>query len=85
MTPRSDATPPAAVPPPHSPLFTQDQLLTFLAWEAGEISEGQAVKLLAVDPVTARDMKLIAISAGVALAYRRLVKKAPEAEDAKVT
>jgi hypothetical protein len=30
-------------------------------------------------------MKLIAIGAGVALAYRRLVKKAPEAGDAKET
>lgn len=39
-----------------------------LAWEAGEITEGQAAKALGVDRVSAREMKLKAVALGRALA-----------------
>jgi hypothetical protein len=44
-----------------------ENLQIILAWEAGELSEGQAAKALEVDRVTARDMRLRAIQAGARL------------------
>jgi hypothetical protein len=69
MTTQPDA--PAGLTPPCSPRpFTRDQLLIFLAWEAGELSERQAARLLNLDWMTARDWREVAIDSGVALAYR---------------
>lgn len=42
-----------------------DRLEVCLAWEAGEISEGTAAKLLGMDRVTARGFKLDAIARGM--------------------
>ena len=41
-----------------------EDALILLAWEAGELSEGQASKALWVDRVTARDRKIAAIERG---------------------
>jgi hypothetical protein len=41
------------------------QLLCFLAWEAGELCEGEAAKFLQCDRVTARELKAQAIKGGV--------------------
>ena len=41
-----------------------EDALILLAWEAGELSEGQAAKALDVDRVTARDRRLAGISHG---------------------
>ena len=41
-----------------------EDALILLAWEAGELSEGQAAKALGVDRVTARDRRLSAVERG---------------------
>lgn len=41
-----------------------ENLKILLAWEAGELSEGQAMKAIGVDRVTARGMKCDAIREG---------------------
>ena len=42
----------------------------FLAWEAGEVSEGRMVELTGLDRVSLRDLKLSAIEQGTASALR---------------
>lgn len=44
-----------------------EDLKILLAWEAGELSEGQAMKALGVDRVSARVKKQEAIKEGAAL------------------
>lgn len=45
--------------------LTIEDLQVLLAWEAGELSEGQAAKTLGLDRVAARDLRLGQIQAGV--------------------
>lgn len=52
------------------PTTEYDRLCILLAWEAGEVSEGNAAKLLRVDRETARERKQAAIANGVRMATR---------------
>jgi len=45
-----------------------ENLQIMLAWEAGELSEGQAAKALQVERVALRDLRRIAVNSGAALA-----------------
>ena len=45
-----------------------ENLKIILAWEAGELSEGQAARAIQVDRVTLRDMRIEAINSGEGLA-----------------
>lgn len=47
-----------------------ENLQIILAWEAGELSEGQAAKALRVERVALRDLRRIAVNSGAALAGR---------------
>lgn len=47
------------------------RLLILLAWERGELSEGQVSKYLGLDPVTAREVRERCIRQGKALAQDR--------------
>lgn len=57
-----------------------ENLQIMLAWEAGELSEGQAAKALGVERVALRDLRRIAVNTGAALAG-----KLKKTRDVKVT
>jgi len=45
-------------------LTEAEDALIILAWQAGELSEGQAARALGLDRVTARDRRIAAIERG---------------------
>ena len=55
-----------------------DSACVLLAWEAGEITEGVAAKLLGIDRVSARERKQCMIMRGVQLSRQHTAAKQPQ-------
>lgn len=60
-----------------SPVTEKENALILLAWEAGELTEGQAMEALGVDRIGARLKREAGIGAGVALcaALRKVAQR----------